>query len=52
MSPAPSAQETDRMDRPIERDATADSIAALIAPFNKTGVAITEPPNDITCGAS
>ena len=30
------------MDRPIDRDATADSIAALIAPFNKKGVAITD----------
>ncbi len=28
------------MDRPLDRDATAERIAALIAPFNKKGVAI------------
>lgn len=30
------------MDRPLDRDATAERIAALIAPFNKKGVAIDE----------
>jgi len=30
------------MDRPLDRDGTADRIAALIAPFNKKGVAITD----------
>ena len=30
------------MDRPIDRSATADRIAALIAPFNKKGIAVTD----------
>ena len=30
------------MDRPLDRSSTSERIAALLAPFNKNGVAITD----------